>query len=146
MRQLFSKWMAVALAVVQESRSCSVTVTTDEQYLHGRPTVSSSDASASSTCGSVLHPWHLEAPAGQRINISLLDFAGSANYRSRDDNAVCRRYGYIVEKSSKKNVSICAVALIDGKSHSVKVQCIFQTQTAWTFYWSTHKMPTFSSD
>ena len=107
--------MAVALAVVQESRSCSVDVTTDEQYLHGRPTVSSSDANASSTCGSVLHPWHLEAPAGQRINVSLLDFAGSANYRSRDDSAACRRYGYIVEKSSKKNVSICAAALTDGQ-------------------------------
>jgi len=72
----------------------------------------------------------LEAPAGQRINISLLDFTAAARLTSQhltrstshiitsstssssssgscvDEN---HQYGYIIDKSSvnKKNVSVC---------------------------------------
>ena len=63
-----------------------------------------------SICGSKSHPWRLEAPVGQRINISLLDFTGTP----RDRDVTCRQYGYVVEKSNKKNVSICAAATVGG--------------------------------
>ena len=80
-------------------------------------------------CGTKTQPWMLEAPAGQRINISLLDFtAAAARLTSRhltrstslvittssssssgscvDEN---QQYGYIIDKSSvnNKNVSVC---------------------------------------
>lgn len=57
-----------------------------------------------SSCGSRSHPWRLEAPLGQRINVSLLDFSDT----SRDHDVTCLQYGYILQKSSKKNASICA--------------------------------------
>jgi len=76
-------------------------------------------------CGTKTQPWMLEAPAGQRINISLLDFTAAARLTSQhlsrstsriitssssgscvDEN---HQYGYIIDKSSvnKKNVSVC---------------------------------------
>lgn len=66
-----------------------------------------SDANSASTCGSRSHPWRLEAPLGQRINVSLLDFTDFSS-TSRDPGAICLRYGYALEKTSKKNTSICA--------------------------------------
>ena len=66
-------------------------------------------------------PWRLEAAAGQRINISLIDFAArSAADRNRpasrdvghgdviSSGSCQRQYGYVVEKWNKKNVSLCA--------------------------------------
>ena len=81
-------------------------------------------------CGTKTQPWMLEAPAGQRMNISLLDFTAAARLTSQhltrstshiitsssssssssgscvDEN---HQYGYIIDKSSvnKKNVSMC---------------------------------------
>jgi len=70
----------------------------------------------------------LEAPAGQRINISLLDFTAAARVTSQhltrstshvitssssSSSGSCvdekHQYGYIIDKSSvnKKNVSVC---------------------------------------
>jgi len=68
----------------------------------------------------------LEAPAGQRINISLLDFTAAARLTSQhltrstshvitssSSSGSCvdekHQYGYIIDKSSvnKKNVSVC---------------------------------------
>ena len=68
-----------------------------------------SDVNSVSSCGSKSHPWHLEAAAGQRINISLLDFtvmSTSATDRPRD-RITCRQYGYVLEKWNKRNVSVC---------------------------------------
>ena len=81
-------------------------------------------------CGTKTQPWMLEAPAGQRINISLLDFTAAARLTSRhltrstshvitssssssSSSGSCvdekHQYGYIIDKSSvnKKNVSVC---------------------------------------
>ena len=80
-------------------------------------------------CGTKTQPWMLEAPAGQRINISLLDFTAAARSTSQhltrstshiittssssssssgscvDEN---HQYGYIIDKSSvNKKVSVC---------------------------------------
>lgn len=93
------------LSVVQDTRSCTVTVTNEHQFISSSS--SFSDTSPASSCGTKSHPWHLEAPLGQRINISLLDFSGHVNAPSARD-VRCRQYGYIWEKSHKKNVSICA--------------------------------------
>jgi len=89
------------LSAVQESRRCMVSVTTEAQFIS-----SSSDVNSVSSCGSKSHPWHLEAAAGQRINISLLDFTASVS--ASRDRATCRQYGYVLEKLNKRNVSVCA--------------------------------------
>jgi hypothetical protein len=99
--------------------------------------ISASSASQSNTglhCGTKSQPWLLEAPAGQRINISLIDFTPAAasgsttGLRSADATRHTRtnssgsdactsqlqkhQYGYIVDKSAnnKKIISICGTA------------------------------------
>jgi hypothetical protein len=99
------------VTVVQESRSCVVTVTSDQQYVSSSSFIA--DADSASGCGSRSHPWRLQAPPGQRINISLLDFSGSVSL-PQDRDVACRQYGYIVDKSNKKNVSLCGVNSPDG--------------------------------
>jgi len=89
--------------VVQESRSCVVSVTTEAQFISSSSSTSS-DVNSVSSCGSKSHPWRLEAAAGQRINISLLDFTATDRPR---DRVTCRQYGYVLEKLNKRNVSVC---------------------------------------
>jgi len=96
-------------SVVQESRSCVVSVTSDQQFISSSS--SFSDINSMSSCGSRSHPWHLEAPPGQRINVSLLDFTGTVS-SSGDRDVTCRQYGFVVEKSSRKNVSICSTSSV----------------------------------
>ena len=93
---------ACTLTVVQESRGCVVSVTTEVQFMS-----SSSDVNSVSSCGSKSHPWRLEAAAGQRMNISLLDFTD----RRPRDRVTCRQYGYVLEKLNKRNVSVCGAEL-----------------------------------
>jgi hypothetical protein len=99
--------------VVQESRSCVVPVTNEPQFISSSSTLSDGGSVQSGTtgCGSKEHPWRLEAPLGQRINVSLLDFASTSSRDQLQDSGLtqpCRQYGYIVDKTAKKNVSICA--------------------------------------
>ena len=99
----------VLYTVVQESRRCVVSVTTEAQFISSSSSTSS-DVNSVSSCGSRSHPWRLEAAAGQRINISLLDF--TATSMSADDGprdrVTCRQYGYVLEKVNKRNVSVCS--------------------------------------
>ena len=68
-----------AITVV-EDRSCVVQVTSNPLHI-ARAGAGSSTAPLSNAglyCGTRTQPWLLEAPAGQRINISLLDFTPTA--------------------------------------------------------------------
>ena len=80
-----------------------VSVTTEAQFMSSSSSTSS-DVNSVSSCGSKSHPWRLEAAAGQRINISLLDFTVMDRPR---DRVTCRKYGYVLEKMNKRNVSVC---------------------------------------
>ena len=85
-----------------------MSVTTEAQFISSSSSTSS-DVNSVSSCGSKSHPWRLEAAAGQRINISLLDFTAmsmSATDRPRD-LVTCRQYGYVLETLNKRNVSVC---------------------------------------
>jgi len=120
------------LSVVEEDRSCAVSVMSSPQHIT-RPSTDDSPSTQSGTglhCGSHTKPWLLEAPAGQRINISILEFTPSSAAASDispleprtypkqtgDSAGGCahhrRQYGYIIDKSAavanKKNVSICS--------------------------------------
>ena len=101
------------LSVVQESRSCVVSVTGDQQFI-ARSISTSPDVNSMSSCGSRSNPWHLEAPLGQRINVSLIDFSSAGTTQLARDGVTCHQYGYIFEKSNKNNVSICSDAGIGG--------------------------------
>jgi len=60
------------------------------------------------TCGTISQPWVIEAPIGQQISVNLLDFSSSnTNTNIFGSQQSCQQYGYILEKSGKKNVSIC---------------------------------------
>jgi len=60
-----------------------------------------------SSCGSRSNPWRVEASTGQRIDIGLLDFTASSN-------ASRAQYGYVIEKTNKKNVSIGSSTAVGG--------------------------------
>lgn len=112
------------LSVVQDTRSCLVTVTNEHQFISSSS--SFSDTSPVSSCGTKSHPWHLEAPVGQRINISLLDFSDHVNAPTGRD-VRCRQYGYILEKPNKKNASICAAAETRETKH--REMAVFMSDT-----------------
>jgi hypothetical protein len=103
--------------VVQESRACVVSVTADPQYIPSSSSTFDGGSVQDSvlSCGSKSTPWRLEAPLGQRINISLLDFASHQQQHDKDVTR-CRQYGNIIDKNNKKNVSICAEVTEDVTS------------------------------
>ncbi len=142
--------------MVSESRSCVVSVSSEPQFISSSSTSSSSSNSESeqlaaaaetrpgySSCGSTSHPWRLEAPVGQRINISLLDFSNPAHApRDRRDVTACRQqYGYVLDKSNKKNVSMCAgggaelrqSAVYQSNSHAVELILIRTHGSGFSF-------------
>ena len=61
-------------------------------------------------CGTKQQPWIVEAPVGQKVNIRLIDFNASqseAQTREQSKQRCHHRYGVIVDKTSKRNVTIC---------------------------------------
>ena len=122
-----------AYTVVEPDRSCVVSVTSSPLHIAAAAAaaaagVDSWSAQSNIGCGTKTQPWMLDAPAGQRINISLLDFTAAARLTSQhltrstshiittssssssgscvDEN---HQYGYIIDKLSvnNKNVSVC---------------------------------------
>jgi len=120
---------------VEPDRSCTVSLTSNPLHIAAAAAAESASGVDSWSgqsnvgCGTKTQPWMLEAPAGQRINISLLDFTAAArptsqhltrsslhlittsSSSSRSGSCVDERhqYGYIIDKSSvnNKNVSVC---------------------------------------
>ena len=71
-------------------------------------------------CGSGDRPWLLEAPSGQRINVSLVDLSGSSSSTSSSTqrartvetmtssrSGCTRQFGFIEDKSANRNINIC---------------------------------------
>jgi len=102
---------------VDEDRSCQISADVGSKlHIAGKP--KSGRSVSGSRCGSRSHPWLLEAQTGQQVNISLLDFSGHGGRTqletrglvSDDCSPAHVQYGYIVDKTNKKNVSICSIA------------------------------------
>jgi len=99
------KWFlrVFTYGVVEDDRLCTVSVSSSEP-VHIQ-------AQTSTRCGSSGQPWQLEAPAGQRITVSVLDFAPGRPPRSSDGpshrRCTGRVYGFLVDKTQKTNVSVC---------------------------------------
>lgn len=88
--------------VANEERSCSLLASTEPIHIIG------SSVTKRRTCATKSQPWNVEAPIGQRLRMSLLDFTAS----TEDDmggqrKQPCIDYGVIVDKASRRNVSIC---------------------------------------
>jgi len=127
--------------VVQPDRSCQVAVNSEQKFL----LLSSANNGSSGDdviCGRRDRAWLLEAPAGQRINVSLLDFsARSSRARTVDSSTTSsrrsgclRQLGVIEDKSaapSRNLINICA----DGQqptlyvSHSNQLALVLQPYT-----------------
>ena len=126
--------MSWVCLVVEPDRSCVVPVTSSPLHIAAAAAAAETASGVDSWseqsnigCGTKTQPWMLEAPAGQRINISLLDFTAAARPTSQhltrssshlitsssSSSSSCvderHQYGYIIDKSSLniKNVSVC---------------------------------------
>lgn len=89
--------MRYIILAADERRSCAVDVSTTPIHIMG-----------SRTCGTKSHPWIVEAPVGQKINVSLLDFpASESEKKERKSKEGCSNYGAIVDKILKRNTTIC---------------------------------------
>jgi hypothetical protein len=123
------------ISVVSEDRSCAVSVMSTPLHI-ARPTDGFWSNVGQLHCGTKIQPWLLEAPSGQRINITLLDLTPSAaglmsDSKSADrgrtsqtgrfnntlangdvSNGCRQQYGYVIDKSAtasgRRNVSVCA--------------------------------------
>ena len=103
--------------VIEADRSCKVSVSSNPLHIH--VTRLSSSSSSPINCGTISQPWKLEAPAGQQINVSLLDFGlqqrtGARERGVKEGNRCNQQYGYILDKAAstaaeKRNVSICGL-------------------------------------
>jgi hypothetical protein len=125
---------------VEEDRSCVVSLSSNPLHIAGNSVSSGPQSNSGLHCGTRTQPWLLEAPAGQRINISLVDFTpadavplsaahtGSLSSRGRTFSSSSQRlvdvcehpYGYIVDKSAaaasgKRNVSVCSQSMASQK-------------------------------
>jgi len=63
------------------------------------------------TCGSKSQPWTFEAPGGQQIIVTLVDFTvNSEEFKDQivDNLRRCNdQLGYVLDRSISRNVSIC---------------------------------------
>lgn len=124
----FNVDIVFCVEVVEEDRSCAVSVTSSPLHV-ARPSSNGRSDLGRLHCGTKSQPWLLETTAGQRINISLLDFTPltassnsddpvwAAHTSSVDGRSGCwqsqqwkPQYGYVIDKlavHNKMNVSVC---------------------------------------
>jgi|SRR6218665_2159093 len=83
------------------------------------------------SCDRSVHPWIITAERGQRINVTLFDFAlDSATPRrgaTDRDKVACRQYGWLEDSASERLVPLCGgyearvKDIYFSKGHSVKI-------------------------
>lgn len=87
---------------MDEKRSCIVMASRNPTHI-----IDATSVSSQRICGTRAQPWIVEAAEGQKIKITLIDFHASDHVLSPMTKD-CFSYGFIVEKPSKGNVSICS--------------------------------------
>ena len=131
---------------VQPDRSCEVAVTSENVFLSP---FTSNNESTTAACGSGDRPWLLEAPSGQRINVSLVDLSGSSSstssstQRARTVETVTssrsgctRQFGFIEDKSANRNINICTdpqPTLYVSRSNQLDIVLTSRQQTSANF-------------
>lgn len=88
--------------VVDEERSCSASASVVPTHIIGFLDGSNR------ICGTVSQPWIVDAPDGQKIRISLIDFGSSTSGQFLEQRRLpCKSYGVIVDNATKRNQTIC---------------------------------------
>lgn len=96
---------------IAESNECSSATHVKLLSLRGHI---SSEVTDETGCGGRNVPWVIEARSGQTLNVSLLSFGfkDSVAHKPRPlisfNQGSCLQIGYIVERNSKLNETICA--------------------------------------
>jgi hypothetical protein len=77
LKQLSSQFLERFVSVAAESRHCTVSLTSEPQHVVGGGSSISRQIQPDSSvgCGTGSQPWSIEALAGQRIAVSLVDFS-----------------------------------------------------------------------
>ena len=91
------------IAVVEPDRSCTASVTSSSLHIAAAAAAAGMDSRSTLSnigCGTKTQPWMLEAPAGQRINISLLDFTAAARLTSQH---LTRSTSHVITSSSSSS-------------------------------------------
>ena len=92
-------------SVVDTQRSCAIVLSSHPLHLM----ISSGTSPVG--CGTKTRPWMIEAPVGQKINMRLIDLSRKSpeDMARSSVNGVCSHaYGYILEKSHRRNITICS--------------------------------------
>jgi len=92
------------MSVIDEDRSCTVSALSSPLHLMHSSTTKHS-------CGTKHQPWVIEAPLGQNVNVSLLDLSHETTRAAANQQSTrsCHQYGYIIDRSTNKNISLCAL-------------------------------------
>jgi len=113
------------VVVMESDRSCVVTASSNPLHIMRSSTTNNLN------CGTKSQPWIIEAPIGQQINVSLLQFGSDKTLLKSERHNSCDRYGTVWEKSIGKNVSICVRnedrQTMVYKSHSNVIEVVFDT-------------------
>ncbi len=71
------------------------------------PGTLSSSVTDETSCGSPQSPWVIEGAPGQRIDLSVVNFAWTASSNNRSTGGACQLFGHIIERSLNINRSLC---------------------------------------
>jgi len=93
--------LIIGCSVIEFERLC--VVSTSVHPLH----IKRSSSTKIGRCGTQTQPWVIEAPSGQQINISLLDFSMKNKEQKLVDHPNCQQFGYMIDKLNNRNTSIC---------------------------------------
>ena len=105
------------IIVVESERSC--TLVASSSMAHIMPLTA-----AKLSCGTKTQPWILDATPGQQIEVVLRDFGSKFG---DETSRLCHQYGYILEKLSNRNESICGLAserkkrIFKSSSNSIEI-------------------------
>lgn len=89
--------------VAEPDRSCKII--TSSSPLHVKHLSNSVSSVSKLSCGTKYQPWKVEAPSGQQIRVSLLNFESSDIHKQQ----LCKEYGFLADKSNGRNVTLCGV-------------------------------------
>lgn len=87
---------------------------------------------AKGKCATKSQPWIIEAPLGQKIKITVIDFLASRISQNKEKTNSC--LGVVIDKAAKRNVSICCGGeqrtryLYSSKAESVEISYNMETK------------------
>lgn len=119
-------------SVVSTSRPCSTSGSSSP--LSGPWGYLASSVTNSTGCGGPHHPWRVQARPGQRINLTLLNFAWAEHARGAGDSLACDSIGHVSDQTLPASQTVvCAGSqrrrhLLTTVSNSVNISLLPSNQ------------------